>query len=90
MPTNKILTDFVINKVESQAVYDQMVANNLINDGEIYLVGGEANDTTVLYTPQELTDEQKAQVCANIGTLSENEITDLINTTLGDIENGSY
>lgn len=41
MPTNKNLSNLVINKVESQTVYDQMKAQNLINEDELYLV----NDT---------------------------------------------
>ena len=77
MPTNKQLTDLVINKVESQQVFDYMKANNLINDEEIYLVGGEAENAAVLYTPQELTEEQKIQVLANINAASKTEIDDL-------------
>lgn len=38
MPTEKNVTNLVINKVESQEVYDYMVANNLINDDELYFV----------------------------------------------------
>ena len=38
MATEKNLNNLVINKVESQTVYDYMKANNLINDDELYLV----------------------------------------------------
>lgn len=38
MSTEKNLSNLVINKVESQTVYDYMKANNLINDDELYLV----------------------------------------------------
>lgn len=40
MPTEKNVTNFIVNKVESQEVYDYMVANNLINDDELYFVQG--------------------------------------------------
>lgn len=42
MPTNKNLSNLVINKVESQTVYDQMKAQNLINEDELYLVNDSA------------------------------------------------
>lgn len=45
MATTKEITNFVINKVESQAVYDYMAENNLINDDELYLVQGESEST---------------------------------------------
>lgn len=38
MATEKNLNNFVINKVESQEVYDYMTANNLINEDELYLI----------------------------------------------------
>ena len=41
MPTTKDLNNLVINKIESQEVYDYMVQNNLINDDELYLIQGE-------------------------------------------------
>lgn len=75
MPTNKHLTDLVINKVESQAVYDYLVSQNLINDDELYLVGGES--TAVLYTPQTLTNEQKEQARTNIGAISVADIPEV-------------
>lgn len=40
MPTEKNVTNLVVNKVESQEVYDYMVTNNLINDDELYFVQG--------------------------------------------------
>lgn len=41
MPTSKNITNLVINKVESQAVYDSMKANGLVNEDELYVVLGE-------------------------------------------------
>ena len=38
MATSKEIANLVINKVESQAVYNYMVDNNLINDDELYFV----------------------------------------------------
>lgn len=47
MPTKKNVTNLVINKVESQEVYDYMVANNLINDDELYFVqGSDSSENT--------------------------------------------
>ena len=40
MSTEKNLNNLVINKVESQEVYDYMKANSLINEDELYLVEG--------------------------------------------------
>lgn len=40
MPTEKNVTNLVVNKVASQEVYDYMVANNLINNDELYFVQG--------------------------------------------------
>ena len=42
MATSKDISNLVINKVESQQVYDYMVQNNLINEDELYLVQGAA------------------------------------------------
>lgn len=46
MPTEKNIPNLVINKVESQEVYDYMVANNLVNDDELYFVGADADSTS--------------------------------------------
>lgn len=35
---NKQVSSLIINKVPSEGVYQQMVAQNLINDNEIYIV----------------------------------------------------
>lgn len=41
MSTSKNISNLIINKVESQAVYDYMKATGLVNEDELYLV----NDT---------------------------------------------
>ena len=38
MSTEKNLSNLVINKVESQTVYDYMKQNSLINEDELYLI----------------------------------------------------
>ena len=40
MSTEKNLSNLIINKVESQAVYDYMKSNHLINSDELYFVAG--------------------------------------------------
>lgn len=42
MATSKNLSNLVINKIDSQAVYDYMKATGLVNEDELYLV----NDTS--------------------------------------------
>ena len=46
MSTEKNLNNLVINKVESQDVYNYMKANSLINADELYLVEGD-NEITI-------------------------------------------
>lgn len=59
MSTEKNLTNLVINKVESQDVYDYMRANNLINADELYLVKGN-NEIEVAA----ITTEQIDAICS--------------------------
>lgn len=58
MSTEKNLTNLVINKVESQDVYDYMKANNLINADELYLVKGN-NEIEIAA----ITTEQIDAIC---------------------------
>lgn len=53
MPTTKTVSNLVINQVESQEIYDYMVANDLISADELYMVQGEAEDYV---TTDELND----------------------------------
>jgi len=48
MPTNKNVKDLVINHVESQEVFDQMLSENLINDDEFYLINGVKTGNSVV------------------------------------------
>lgn len=43
MPTSKNINNLIINKVESQAVYDSIRNRDLLNDDELYLILGEIN-----------------------------------------------
>ena len=55
MPTTTNVSNLVINKVSDQAVYDAMVAADLVNENELYLIADDypqiknmtASDTTV-------------------------------------------
>lgn len=48
MPTEKKVTDFVINKVPTKAIFNKMKEQGLINDDEIYLV---EEDDQIDYLP---------------------------------------
>ena len=43
MSTSKNISNLIINKVESQTVYDSMKNRDLLNDDELYLILGDAN-----------------------------------------------
>lgn len=57
MPTNKQISNLVINKVENQEVYNYMKNNNLINEDELYLVNdtGSSGSGTVEYDGKQYT-----------------------------------
>ena len=46
MPTEKELTNLVINKIENPEVFKYMQNNSLINADELYLVGGDDDVAT--------------------------------------------
>ena len=77
MATEVSVKNLIINKIESQEVFNYMKTNGLINEDEIYLI--KDNECAVLYTAQELTDEQKTQIQTNIGVMSEETTTTLLN-----------
>lgn len=71
MPTSKQVTNFVINKVPTKAIFNKMKEQGLINDDEIYLVKEDGSDGSyVSYESQTLTDAQKQQARTNIGAIS--------------------
>jgi hypothetical protein len=75
--TTENIKNLTINNVESREVFDYMLSNGLVMDNELYLVHGE--NSTVLYTPQSLTEEQMEQVRANIGAVSSADVQVIVN-----------
>ena len=61
--TDKQVSSLIINKVPSEDVYQQMVAQNLVNDDEIYIV--QDNDKTTI---DPATATPKANGTASVGT----------------------
>lgn len=53
--TSKQISSLKINKVPSEAIYAKMVAQNLINDDELYLISGEADAITGVKGNKETT-----------------------------------
>ena len=53
--TSKQISSLKINKVPSEAIYAKMVAQNLINDNELYLISGEADAITGVKGNKETT-----------------------------------
>lgn len=71
MSTSKQVTNFVINKVPTKAIFNKMKEQGLINDDEIYLVKEDGSDGSYFsYESQTLTDAQKQQARTNIGAIS--------------------
>ena len=61
--TDKQVSSLIINKVPSEDVYQQMIAQNLVNDDEIYIV--QDNDKTTIGPA---TATPKANGTASVGT----------------------
>lgn len=61
--TDKQVSSLIINKVPSEDVYQQMIAQNLVNDNEIYIV--QDNDKTTI---DPATATPKANGTASVGT----------------------
>lgn len=73
MATSKEIANLVINKVESQAVYNYMVDNNLINDDELYFV--------------ETTGESDLEFDSALSSTSENAVQNkVVNAKFDEIE----
>lgn len=60
---DKQVSSLIINKVPSEDVYQQMIAQNLVNDDEIYIV--QDNDKTTI---DPATATPKANGTASVGT----------------------
>lgn len=61
MPTSKNLDSLVINKVESQEVYEWMKANNKTNEDELYLITPDASGGTTVDSALSATSENPVQ-----------------------------
>lgn len=46
MPSDKEIQHFVINRLESQEVYDHLVQTGQVNDDELYFIQGEGEVAT--------------------------------------------
>lgn len=74
MPTSKKITDFVINKVPTKAIFNKMKEQGLINDDEIYLVEEDDSDNKyVSYESQSLTATQMEQARNNIRAIGKDD-----------------
>lgn len=89
MPTEKGLSNLIINKVESKEVYNYMVANNLVNEDEMYLVQGDDEVQIIVDSALNTTSENPVQnkvvatAINNLNTLVGNTpVSDQINTAV--------
>lgn len=89
MPTNKNIENLVINKIENQAVYDYMVAHDLVNEDELYFVQGDAEESIVVDSALNTTSENPVQnkvvatAINNLNTLvGDTPVSDQINTAV--------
>ena len=89
MPIEKGLSNLIINKVESKEVYNYMVANNLINEDEMYLVQGDDEAQIIVDSALNTTSENPVQnkvvatAINNLNTLvGDTPVSDQINTAV--------
>lgn len=89
MPTEKGLSNLIINKVESKEVYNYMVANNLVNEDEMYLVQGDDEVQIIVDSALSTTSENPVQnkvvatAINNLNTLvGDTPVSDQINTAV--------
>ena len=80
----KLLT--AIGDLANLATKDKSSLVAAINELSTFMGTEEA----VLYTEQNLTEEQQAQARENIGAVAIHEVEEYVNTALGVIENGTY
>ena len=67
MPTSKKITDFVINKVPTKAIFNKMKEQGLINNDEIYLVEEDDSDDILSINHGGTGASNAANARANIG-----------------------
>ena len=89
MPTEKNLSNLIINKVESKEVYNYMVANNLVNEDEMYLVQGDDEAQIIVDSALSATSENPVQnkvIATAINDLNalvgDTPVSDQINTAV--------
>lgn len=89
MPIEKGLSNLIINKVESKEVYNYMVANNLVNEDEMYLVQGNDEAQIIVDSALNTTSENPVQnkvvatAINNLNTLvGDTPVSDQINTAV--------
>ena len=89
MPTEKGLSNLIINKVESKEVYNYMVTNNLVNEDEMYLVQGDDEAQIIVDSALNTTSENPVQnkvvatAINNLNTLvGDTHVSDQINTAV--------
>lgn len=79
MPTEKGLSNLIINKVESKEVYNYMVANNLVNEDEMYLVQGD--DEAQIIVDSALNTTSKNPVQNKVVATAINNLNTLVGDT---------
>ena len=87
--TSKQISSLKINKVPSEAIYAKMVAQNLINDDELYLISGEVDAITGVKGNKETTYRTGNinLTPADIGALPDTTETPVVPTNISAFEN---
>lgn len=87
--TSKQIPSLKINKVPSAAIYDKMVAQNLINDDELYLISDEADAITGVKGNKETTYRtgNVNLTPADIGALPDDTEIPVVPTNISAFEN---
>lgn len=90
MPTSKTLTNLVINRVESQEVYQNLVDTGRINADELYLVEGEDTNFVkdVQFNGKSVVEDQTANIIDATAT-SSGLMSAADKTKLDSVENGA-
>lgn len=87
--TSKQISSLKINKVPSEAIYAKMVAQNLINDDELYLISGETDTITGVKGNKETTYRtgNVNLTPADIGALPDTTEIPVVPTNISAFEN---
>ena len=83
MPTTKNINDLVINKVESNEVFEYMMAHDLINEDELYLVQGDGSTDvpTDIVIDSEFSSISENPVQNKVITTAINNLNTLVGNT---------